>query len=142
MLLTFIEDFDNLHEALADPETGAVEALEPGTWWLHLAPATTGAVRALHDFARRHNIAYRHTPIYGASGTLVAIGPAADDRCARAVCDTILEAIGPVIHSGTEAAHIAVTAMPRAVNAQPALAVLGMQGWDIEISMLEDARSA
>ncbi|MFJ2866802.1 NAD(P)-binding domain-containing protein [Kitasatospora sp. NPDC087314] len=141
-LLTLIDDIDELREVLTHPEAGALDALEPGAWWLNLTPVTPSASRELGDLARRYAVAYQHTPLLGADGHLVVIGPAAGDRCARAACDAILGAIGAVIHAGTEAAHLAVTALPRVANAEPALAVLGMQGWDIEASMLEDARSA
>ncbi|WP_371517712.1 NAD(P)-binding domain-containing protein [Kitasatospora sp. NBC_01300] len=126
-LLTLIQDIDELREVLTHPAAGALDALEPGAWWLNLAPATDNVSRELEDLARRHAIAYQHTPLLGADGHLVVIGPEAGDRCARAACDSILEAIGAVIHTGAETAP---------------LAVLGMQGWDIEASMLEDARSA
>ncbi|MFD7450408.1 hypothetical protein [Kitasatospora sp. NPDC059827] len=138
MLLTFLEDLDELHEVLTHPAAGALEALDPGSWWLNLAPVPADTDRELRDLARVNSVAYQHTPIYGANGNLIVIGPSIEDRCSRAVCDTILGTIGPVIHSGTEAAHVAATALPRAAAAQPALASLGKQLWDIEASMLED----
>ncbi len=141
MLLTFIEDLDELHEVLTHPAAGALEALAPGAWWLNLAPVHGGAGRELRDLAHLNHVAYQHTPIYGANGNLVVIGPSADDHCSRAVCDTILGHIGPVIPNGTEASHLALAALPRVVSAEPALDVLGRQLWDIEASMLEDSWS-
>ncbi|MFF4818923.1 hypothetical protein ACFY2K_30585 [Kitasatospora sp. NPDC001309] len=138
MLLTFIEELDELHEVLTHPVAGALEALDSGAWWLNLAPTPAGTDRELRDLARANSVTYQHTPIYGANGSLLVIGPSIEDRCSRAVCDTILGAIGPVIPNGTEAAHVAATALPRTAAAEPVLTALGSQLWDVEASMLED----
>lgn len=138
MLLTFIEELDELHDVLTHPAAGALDALDAGAWWLNLSPMPAGADRELRDLARLNSVGYQHTPVYGANGNLLVIGPSSEDRCSRAVCDTILGAIGPVIPNGAEAAHIAAIALPRAAAAEPALAALGRQLWDIEASMLED----
>ncbi|MFJ2863141.1 hypothetical protein [Kitasatospora sp. NPDC087314] len=140
-LLTCIEEPDYLREVLAHPRTGALDTMEFGAWWLNLAPATSETNEELRLLAREFSLGYRHTPLLGGYGHLLAIGPAAHDYRARAFCDPILGAVAPLIRPDTAAAHLAVAALSRALSTESVLGALELQLGDVETAILMSGRN-
>ncbi|MGW4694900.1 hypothetical protein ACWEO1_21280 [Kitasatospora cineracea] len=140
VLLTLVDDPDELHEALTDPATGALNVLRTGAHWFHLS--YTPASEDTNTLAREHGVICHHTPVHDSAGTTVVIGPAADDLHARAACDAILGVIGPVAHTGTEVAHLSARALPPQVNDARVLPGIDERQWELEAAVLALGRPA
>ncbi|ROR42980.1 hypothetical protein [Kitasatospora cineracea] len=138
--MTLIEDPDELHEALTHPATGALNALSAGTPWFHLSYTPVGEHTS--TLAHQRGVTPHHTPVHDSAGTMVVIGPTADDLHTRAACDTLLGVIGPIANTGTEVAHLSASALSPQVNDARILPGIDERQWELEAAVLALGRSA